>query len=366
MNDKEMKFNDKTDLAIALSDAFGVSGMEDEVIETAKEYIKENCGDSYDFIKEPIKNLFILPKFADTSKPAILLDAHSDEVGFMVQCILDNGMIRFLPLGGWNLKNIISCPVKIKTRKNGEVKAIVATIPPHFKSGPETELVIEDLVVDPGTSSKEETLNLGIKVGDFIIPDVKCMYDRDRELFIGKAFDCRIGCTALLEVLNRLGQNIKCDANVIGLLSSQEEVGTRGIKAAVKRILENNVQMAICFEGCPADDTFLSQEISQTKLGKGPMLRYLDKQMITSPAYQDFALETAEKYGIPVQVAVRKGGSTNGSILHTNNIPTIVIGIPVRYAHSSIGFTSKRDLDAAVELALKIIQTVTEDDIKRF
>ena len=75
----------------------------------------------------------------------------------------------------------------------------------------------------------------------------------------------------------------------------------------------------------------------QSAMGKGPMLRYFDVSMITNPEFQEYALEIAKIHKIPVQVSVRSGGGTNGmAITQVQGAPTIVVGIPVRYAHTPL------------------------------
>lgn len=86
------------------------------------------------------------------------------------------------------------------------------------------------------------------------------------------------------------------------------------------------------------------------------MIRFFDRSMITNPEYMHLAMESAKENNIPLQTAVRKGGGTNGGILHLHDIPTIVIGIPVRYAHASIGYCSKVDFENAVALAIAVIK----------
>ena len=106
----------------------------------------------------------------------------------------------------------------------------------------------------------------------------------------------------------------------------------------------------------------------QSGMKKGVMLRHFDRSMITNPRFQRFALEIAEKYGIHVQESVRKGGGTNGGITHTayEGIPTIVIGVPVRYAHSCYGICAYDDYREAVELAKHIIEDISSQDILSF
>ena len=302
-----------------------------------------------------MQNTFL--PLSDVKEHTILLDAHADEVGFIIQAIKNNGSLRFLPLGGWDAKNIISCPVKIRT-KSGDITGIVASQPVHFLKDIDKNKApnFDDLVIDVATSSKQETLDLGIQIVNFAVPDVSCIFDETRQIFMGKAFDCRIGCAALIETLHRLAKE-KTKASVCGLLSTQEEVGERGMLCALRKI---QPKLAICFEGCPADDTFEEPYMIQSALKKGPMLRYFDRSMITNPAWIQFATEIADQYHIPYQLSVRKGGGTNGGILHTHDIPTIIIGIPTRFAHASVGYCSLEDYENAVALAVRIVQHIGE------
>ncbi|OON92830.1 MAG: hypothetical protein ATN32_09330 [Candidatus Epulonipiscium fishelsonii] len=115
-------------------------------------------------------------------------------------------------------------------------------------------------------------------------------------------------------------------------------------------------------------DTFENEHLIQTAVHKGPMLRHIDIKMITNPRFQKFALDIAKEYGIPVQQAVRTGGATNGGSIHISNmgVPVIVIGIPVRYAHTHYGISSISDLQNSIDLAKKIIKRLNADAISGF
>lgn len=69
-----------------------------------------------------------------------------------------------------------------------------------------------------------------------------------------------------------------------------------------------------------------------------------------------------------VQESVRAGGGTNGGIIHVANggIPCIVIGVPVRYAHSHYGFASMEDYNNAVKLAVEIVRRLNKEQIEKF
>ena len=106
----------------------------------------------------------------------------------------------------------------------------------------------------------------------------------------------------------------------------------------------------------------------QTAIKRGPMLRHIDARMITNPHYQRYALDLAEKLGIPVQDAVRSAGSTNGAAIHLTEkaVPVIVIGVPVRYAHTHYGISAYADFDNAVKLACEILKRLDEEQIMSF
>ena len=144
-----------------------------------------------------------------------------------------------------------------------------------------------------------------------------------------------------------------------------EELGERGVKVAVGKVAP---QIALCFEGCPADDTFTEPYAIQTALKKGPMLRFMDKSIVCSPRYQRYVLDLAEEKGLAVQSSVREGGGNNGAIINTSldGIPVIVVGVPVRYIHSPYGITSYYDFEATVQLATEVVRSMTEEIIRSF
>lgn len=349
---------------VRLSDAFGPSGFEDDVIRYATTQIQDVC----EVKEDHMRNLYMnIKQERNDGGVHILLDAHSDEVGFITQAIRPDGTLRFLPLGGWDAKNIIAGKVWIKNTLGERISGVVCSKPVHFMNEQEKARGIgfDDLLIDVGSQSAQETMEtFHIHIGSPIVPATVCAYDEQHAIFMGKAFDCRIGCAALLQTLLEIAEK-KPTNNVCATLSSQEEVGERGMKCAIQNVKPD---LVICFEGCPADDTFEESYMVQSALKKGPMLRHFDRSMITNPRFQRYALEVAKKQGIPVQESVRKGGGTNGGITHTAfyGIPTIIIGIPVRFAHSPCGITSFSDYRHAIELAKCLIMEVNKETVQSF
>ncbi len=346
-----------------LSDANGISGFEDEVLTT----IREEGSSLGTFSEDSMRNLYLQRSGNKEGLPVVQLNAHTDEVGFMVKAIRDDGMIEFITIGGWVAANIPAHMVRILNKDGIYIPAVVASKPPHFMTEAERNapLDITKMVLDVGAHTKEEVLNdYKIGIAAPVIPEVSCLYDAIHDNVIGKAFDCRIGCAAALATMKDLADT-DLKVNLVGDFSSQEEVGTRGSIVSTQTI---KADLAIVFEGCPADDTVVPAYQAQTCLKKGPMLRHIDARMITNPRFQRFALDLAEALDIPVQEAVRNGGATNGAAIHLSNagIPTIVIGIPVRYAHTHYGISSVFDVEKSIQLAKAIIQKLDEQIIKSF
>lgn len=342
----------------ALSNAFGVSGFEDDVVELARTQLQK----SWNVREDRMRNAHITSKQTVQKGIRVHLDAHSDEVGFIIQAICPDGTMRFLPIGGWDPKNIVSNKVAIRNRLGEIVEGIVCSTPPHFmkNSAKGSPITFDELRIDVGARSSQEVISeYHIGIGSPLVPAVTCTYDESHGIFMGKAFDCRIGCAALIETLNESPLGTLSNT-ISATLSAQEEVGERGMMCAIHQI---TADVVICFEGCPADDTFEESYLIQSALKKGVMLRHFDISMITHPRFQRYALDIAHRYQIPVQESVRKGGGTNGGITHTayQGIPTIVIGIPVRYAHASYGICAWEDYRGAIELAKHIIQDLDAD-----
>jgi putative aminopeptidase FrvX len=346
-----------------ISDANGISGFEDEVLAV----IQEEGKDLGHFTEDRMRNLYLYRKENKEGQPVVQLNAHTDEVGFMVKAIRPDGMLEFITIGGWIPNNIPAHLVRVKTKEGVYIPGMFASKPPHFMTEAEKKapLEITNLVIDIGACSAEEVIN-DYKVGIAapVVPEATCTYDEKHDILVGKAFDCRIGCASILATMDDLkGKDL--GVNLVGDFSSQEEVGTRGAIVSTNTI---KADIAIVFEGCPADDTVVPAYQAQTCIKKGPMLRHIDSRMITNPRFQRFALDLAEEYHIPVQEAVRGAGSTNGAPIHLSNdgIPCIVIGVPVRYAHTHYGISAYADVENGVKLAIEIIKRLNDSVIRGF
>lgn len=343
-----------------LSNAFGPSGFEDDVVKVIEKY-----STGLDIEVDSMNNVYSRLKDNSGNKPIVMLDCHLDEVGFMVQAITPKGLISFLPLGGWVTTNIPAHPVLIQNSKGEFIKGITTSRPPHFvnEADRDKKLVLDDIYIDVGASSREEVLNnFSIEPGNAVVPDVGFWYNRQNGTMLGKAFDNRMGCLCVIEVMQRLKEE-KMNVDVIGAYAAQEEVGTRGAEVTARMVKPD---LAIVFEGSPADDIYYDEFTAQGCLKKGTQIRHLDSSMVSNPHFIKFAKEIAKEKNISYQSAVRSRGGTNAGKIHISNkgVPTLVLGIPARYAHTHYCYSSEFDINATVDLAVEVIKNLTNDKIK--
>lgn len=342
----------------ALSNANGISGFEKDVISAAKPFISSDV----EVTTDVMNNCFLTPHKNDDSKPLVLLDGHLDELGLMVQAITSTGLLRVIAIGSWDIKNLLAQKMRLITDDGTVIKGIIASKPVHFmKEGEANKMpVIEDILVDVGCSTREEAIGLGIRIGMALVPDVTFENLPAQQVMMGKAFDNRLGCCLVIDTINSVMESPT--HNVLGVMSTQEEIGGRG--AAVAGNLKQ-ADLAIIFEGSPADDTFVGLDEAQGVIGRGVQIRHADRTMISHPGLTALAIKLAKEKGIAYQETVRRGGGTNGAVYHTKGkgIPCVVLGIPVRYVHAHYGIAKESDYHAAKALALAIINHVTENGL---
>jgi endoglucanase len=346
-----------------LSNAFGPPGSEGEI----RQIIREELEGMVEFSYDRLGSVICGRKAGACASPRIMLAAHMDELGFIVQAITKEGFLKLYNLGSWWPHTLLAQRVVIRTPK-GDVMGIIGAKPSHFLSSEERKKVLDlkDLFVDVGAKDQQEAgEEWGIKKGDFVVPQTEFHPLRNARLVSGKAFDDRAGVGIMIDTLRRLGAENLPNA-LFGVGTVQEEVGTRGATTAPE-LVEPDV--AIVIEGAPADDTpGLQIPESQGQLGKGPQIRMFDPATIPNRRLSQFAVDTAQAHGIPHQIAVRESGATDARAvhLHKSGIPSAVISIPVRYAHSHVGVVNLDDYDHTVDLLIAMLKRLDEKTVLSF
>lgn len=328
----------------------GISGFEHNV----RDFMRDEMNGLVDRIEtDGLGGLFGVKESQTPDAPKLMLAAHMDEVGFMVSSITSKGLIKVLPIGGWNPYVVSSQRFTIQTKK-GEYPLVSSSIPPHLlKDKKNTSISIDSILFDGGFESKEEAEEYGVRPGDPIVPVVETIQMANKKTFAGKAWDNRYGVTLVLELLKQLKEE-QLPSTLIAGANVQEEVGLRGTKGSVRKFQPDAFLAVDC---SPANDLNGDKE-AFGRLGDGFLLRIQDPGMILSREMKDYLIDTAETNKIPYQYFVSKGG-TDAVAAHTLNegIPSAVIGVPARYIHTHQSLFRIDDYEAAREMVYQIVKT---------
>jgi len=348
-----------------LSEACGVSGFEEEVRQLIREKMEEF---SDEVSVDKLGNVIAKIKGKDEGFK-VMLAAHMDEIGLMVKHIEKNGFLRFVPVGGVNPVMLVGQRVLVITRK-GKIRGIVGTRPPHLLTPEEAKKApeIKNLFIDIGAKSKEEAEKMGVRIGDVVTLERDLVRLGNGSIVTGKAFDDRIGVAIMIEAMRALSEERPL-ATTYAVATVQEEVGCRGAQVSAFKI---HPSMAIVLDITAANDVAGVEERDYiVRLGAGPAIKVMDVisgsflGLIAHPKVKDLLIKTAEEEGIPYQLEILVGGSTDAATIHLvrEGIPSGVVSIPTRYAHSPTEVLSLNDAVNAVRLVTKAIRRVRPEDL---
>lgn len=327
-----------------LSEAVGVSGDEGAVRKIIQQAIKDHTTEMH---TDSIGNLTALKKGTGAAPLRVMLAAHMDEVGFMVTGYDSNGLIHFTNIGGIDPRILPGLRVKVGKK---QLPGVILWTPIH-KNQDQTVKQIKELRIDIGVNNKSAAEGK-VGRGERIVFDSPYM-EIGTYMLRGKAFDDRVGCSLLIDVL----QTGSYPVDVIAAFTVQEEIGLRGAQVAAQRL---NPDVALVLEGTTAHDVpdpladpdDPNRNNPACKIGCGPVLTVMDRSMITPPRLLQFLRQTAEAHHIPYQLKTALGGGTDAGKIHLANagIPSAVISMPCRYIHSPTAYLSKDDYAHTLKL----------------
>jgi endoglucanase len=334
-----------------LSNAFGPSGHEDDVRDLLVDVVKP----SVDEIRVDRVGNVVATRHGSRSD-VVLLDAHMDEVGFLVSYIDESGFVRLHPLGGWDARVLPGHALTIKGRDGDLVRGVIGTLPPHITGDSDRSKAfpLPDLFLDIGASSRDEAVTMGVDVGSPVVPGGRFERVGD-DLVMGKAFDDRVGCTVGVCVLDALReQDLECTLAVTFVTS--EEVGLRGARTVADQILPS---VAIALEGTTAVDVpGVSGAKKLASMGRGPAITIADSGVIASPRVNQKIQEIGDANDIPYQMKLPGGGGTDAAAYQPAGQGALVgvIAVPVRYIHAPLSMLRPSDVDAAITLATTFVR----------
>lgn len=340
-----------------LTELQGASGFEHEVRHFMRKELEKYTNE---IVQDRLGSIFGVKRGAEDG-PTVMVAGHMDEVGFMVTQITENGMLRFQPLGGWWSQVLLAQRVQVMTDQ-GPVIGVIGSIPPHLLSDElrARPMDIKNMLIDIGADNKEDALNIGIRPGQQIVPVCPFTPMANEKKIMAKAWDNRYGCGLAIELLKEV-QNETLPNILYSGATVQEEVGLRGAQTAANMIKPD---IFYALDASPANDMSGSKsEFGQ--LGKGVLLRILDRTMVTHKGIREFILDTAETNKIPYQYFVSQGGTDAGRVHVSNDgVPSAVIGICSRYIHTAASIIHVDDYLAAKELLVKLVKATDKTTVE--
>ncbi len=328
-----------------LSEIFGPSGNEDQI----RDFIIDQVKNDVDLLKvDKMGNVIAFKKGTGSNRKKILIGAHMDEVGFIIRSIEENGMLKFLPVGSIDKRVVLGKRVIIGKEK---INGIISYKPIHLQRKDYKEIPeIESLLIDIGATDKKDAEKY-VSVGDYAVFDTQ--FEKNGNIIKGKAFDDRLGCYAVMDILKERYYN-----DVYGLFFVQEEVGLRGSKVAAYSV---EPEYAIVLEGTSAADMpHKKDEPDFPKMGDGVVITIADNSLFVDKNLLKMSIEMATEKKIKYQFKQPMIGGTDGGQIHKSKggVKTIVFAVPSRYIHSPVSFADIKDLNCMIDLTKILLNKI--------
>jgi endoglucanase len=286
----------------------------------------------------------------DQGRVRVMLDAHMDEVGFMIVADDGDGAFRFELIGGIDVRQLPGKPVVVG---RDHTPGVIGARPIHLTTREERgrKIGLDALRIDLGPGGKAA-------LGDRATFATR--FRRSGPSLLSKALDNRLGVATLIELLKPARENV----DLCAAFTVQEEIGGRGAKVAAQHF---NPQLAIAIDSTPAYDLPAWDDSENTtyntRLDFGPALYTMDRGTLSDPRLIRFVAASAEAEGIPFQYRQPGGGGTDAAAMHQAlaGIPVVSVSIPHRYTHSATSISRLDDWKNTLALLDAVLQRVTPD-----
>ena len=326
----------------------GTSGDEGKV----RDYIITQIKDYCEYSVDNMGSIIAYKKGKKAPKQKISINAHMDEVGFIVTGITDDGYLRFTSVGGIDSR---VCLDRIVTVGKKTVKGVIGDKAFHLLSSDEKDRCpsFDDLLIDIGATSKDEAEQY-VSLGDFAYFD--CDYVELGNGYIkAKALDDRIGCMLMIELIKS-----ELEYDTVFCFNVQEEVGLRGSKCTSYAV---DADIAIVLESTTAADLDgVSGANRVCVLGDGPVISFMDNRTIYDRELFELGFTFAKENNIPAQTKTAVAGGNDAGAIQTSGdgARVMAISLPTRYIHSGASVVKASDIDETRRLLKALLPELTD------
>ncbi len=292
----------------------------------------------------------------------LMLEAHADEIGYIVKHITKEGFLRLDRIGGSDTATARGRRLDI-LGENGPVRGLIGNTAIHLRKDNKDEKSpqIHELFVDIGASSADEVKGAGIRVGHpAVYIDRVEVFGKNR--IVSRAIDNRIGGFIIAQVLANLSRSREqLRSSVIAVNAVQEEIGGHGAKMVAHRLMPD---LCLVLDVTHATDTpGIEHDIhGDVKLGGGPSITH---GTCNHPLVLARIMGVAERLGMPLQheSSSRYSGTDTDVIFNTGEgIPSALVSLPLRYMHSVVETADLGDVEKVIALLTALAESISESD----
>ncbi len=295
----------------------------------------------------------------------VLLEAHADEIGFMIKHVNEEGFLHVDRIGG-------SDPAVARARRvsilgdKGPVPGVIGHTAIHLRDrfrdlDKEKTPEIHELYVDVGAGSRKDVEKLGLRVGHPAVYADRAEMLGPRRL-VGRALDNRIGGFICAEVMERLARGRRRPrVRVIALNSVQEETGGYGARMAAYRLMPD---VCLVLDVTHATDSpgIEAAKHGRVELGGGPGITHGSSN---HPLVVRQLMSVAKKMKISLQHEASSsctGTDTDSIFFQRTGIPSALVSVPLRYMHSVVEVIDLEDVEKVVDLLVGFIEGLRPGD----
>lgn len=294
--------------------------------------------------------------------PRLMLEAHADEIGFMISHISEDGFLYINPIGGSDKAIARGKRVRI-LGDAGAVDGVVGNTAIHLRKKDKDEVPDwHDLFIDIGATSADEVKERGILVGHpAVYADAALSLTENR--LIGRALDNRIGGFIIAEVMHRLAESPPT-ATVYAVNAVQEEIGGNGARMITYRLQPD---IAVVLDVTHATDSpgISATKYGAVKLGQGPTLTH---GTANHPLVVERLLKLAEENSISIQHEASSrytGTDTDDVFVSKTGVASALVSLPMRYMHSTVEMVDLGDVEQCITLLTAFARSVKSADAFR-
>ncbi len=325
------------------------SGFEQEAAEHIKNALSECTDEVY---SDNLGNVIGVKRCGRTGAPKLLLEAHMDEVGFIVT-ELTEGFLKFSLIGGVDPRLLPGREVTVMGEK--PLYGVIACLPPHVLTEEEREkaIKVKNLYIDLGMT--QETAEKLVKPGDYGVFCGEAFKSNNGKFFTSKALDDR-ACVAIMLETARSLRELSLDYDIYYMASVQEELGMRGAQVGAFSV-EPDYCIALDVTHAKTPDASSDETYGP---GCGCVI---DVGPNMNRRFSSALIDCCKANDIPyvIEVDPRSSGTDAWPIqVSRSGVCTAVLSVPIKYMHSPIETLKLSDAEESVKLLYKFLSEFNE------